>query len=61
MHEVKVFDSSGKLKKVISINALNKRSKKQIENPALFKKNKQFGKLAEKPAKGKKVSEVNKI
>ena len=61
MHEVKVFDSSGNLKKVISINALNKRSKKQIENPSLFKKNKRFGRPAEKPAKGKKVSTLNRI
>ena len=40
MHEVKVYDNSGKLKKVISINALNNRSKQQLENPAMFKRNK---------------------
>jgi len=40
MHEVKVFDSSGKLKKVISIRSLNNRSNKQLETPALFLKNK---------------------
>jgi len=40
MHEVKVFDSSGKLKKVISINALNIRSKQQLETPSMFRRNK---------------------
>mgnify|MGYP003977512093 CR=1 len=40
MHEVKVYDNSGKLKKVISINALNIRSKQQLETPAMFKRNK---------------------
>ena len=40
MHEVKVFDSSGKLKKVISVKALDRRSQKQIDTPSLFRKNK---------------------
>jgi len=40
MHEVKVFDSSGRLKKIISIKSLNKRSIKQLESPALFLSNK---------------------
>lgn len=40
MHEVKVYDSSGKLKKVISIKSLNTRSIKQLETPSLFQKNK---------------------
>ena len=40
MHEVKVYDNSGKLKKVISINALKIRSKQQLETPAIFKRNK---------------------
>lgn len=40
MHEVKVYDSAGELKRVISIKALNKRSEKQFENPSLFRKNK---------------------
>ena len=38
MFEVKVFDSSGNLKKVISEKALNKRSDKQINSPSLYKK-----------------------
>jgi len=38
MHEVRVYDSSGKLKKVISERALSLRSQKQIDNPSLFKK-----------------------
>ena len=40
MHEVKVFDSSGKLKKVISSHALTIRSKQQLETPSMFRKNK---------------------
>lgn len=40
MHEVKVFDSSGKLKKVITVKALNVRSQKQIEDPSKFMKSK---------------------
>ena len=38
MFEVKVFDSSGNLKKVISEKALNKRSDKQINSPSLYRK-----------------------
>ena len=40
MHEVRVYDSSGDLKKVISVKALSKRSDKQLEFPDLFVKNK---------------------
>jgi hypothetical protein len=40
MHEVKIYDSAGKLKRVISVKTLNKRSEKQFENPSLFKKKK---------------------
>ena len=39
MHEVRVYDNSGKLKKVISVKELNKRSELQVQSPALFKKN----------------------
>jgi hypothetical protein len=53
MHEVKVYDRSGKLKEVISINALNRRENQQIENPSIFSKKKRFGgkpvKSQEKP------------
>ncbi len=52
MHEVKVYDSSGKLKEVISINALNAREKQQIDNPSIFSKKKRFGRLGGKSAKG---------
>ena len=38
MHEVKVYDSSGKLKKVISTQTLNIRSKQQLETPDMFLK-----------------------
>ncbi|MZH06228.1 MAG: hypothetical protein F3743_12710 [Nitrospinae bacterium] len=61
MYEVKVFDSSGNLKKVISIESLNKREKLQADNPSIFKRNKRFGRIAEKPAKNKNVSTFNKI
>ena len=38
MHEVKVFDASGNLKKVISIKTLNKRTDKQINSPSFYNK-----------------------
>jgi len=44
MHEVKVYDSSGKLKKVISVKALTARSTKQLETPSVFRNNKRAGK-----------------
>ena len=40
MHEVKVFDSTGKLKKIISPKALDIRSIQQMENPSMFRRNK---------------------
>ena len=40
MHEVKVYDSSGKLKKVISTQTLAIRSKQQMETPSMFRRNK---------------------
>jgi len=51
MHEVKVYDSSGKLKKVISARKLNIRSKKQLEFPALFMRNKRNAKMPGKAPK----------
>ena len=51
MHEVKVFDGTGKLKKVISVEKLNIRAKQQMEFPALFRRNKNNGKLPEKSPK----------
>ena len=36
MHEVKVYDSSGKLKKIISVKTLTKRSDQQINSPSLY-------------------------
>ena len=38
MHEVKVFDATGNLKKVISVKALNKRTDKQINSPSFYNK-----------------------
>jgi len=38
MHEVKVFDASGNLKKIISIETLNKRTERQINSPSFYNK-----------------------
>ncbi len=55
MHEVKVYDNSGELKKVISIKALNIRSQKQLETPSMFLRNKKgkmpWSKTSKSPAK----------
>lgn len=40
MNEVKVFDSLGNLKKVISVHQLNIREKLQMETPSIFRRNK---------------------
>ena len=45
MHEVKVYDSAGKLKKVISVNSLNKREDRKAEFPDSFRKNKRNSRL----------------
>ncbi len=37
MYEVKVYNSTGDLKKVISVKALNRRSDKLINSPSLYK------------------------
>jgi hypothetical protein len=49
MHEVKVYDSSGNLKKVISVKALTKRSDQQIQSPSLYNK------------KGRKAKPIGKV
>jgi hypothetical protein len=55
MHEVKVYDSSGNLKKVISVKALTKRSDQQIQTPSLYNKKgrkaKPMGKVDDKDLK----------
>jgi len=40
MHEVKVYDSAGLLKKVISVKSLNKREDEKADSPHLFRRNK---------------------
>jgi len=40
MNEVKVFDSSGYLKKVISVNQLKIREKNLLDTPSMFRRNK---------------------
>jgi hypothetical protein len=54
MNEVKVYDSSGNLKKVISVNQLNIREKLQMETPSIFKRNKRTGRPSEKLPDSKK-------
>jgi len=44
MNEVKVYDSSGNLKKVISVNQLNIREKKLLDTSSFFRRNKRTGK-----------------
>ena len=38
MHEVKVYDSAGNLKKVISVKKLNERSDEMFRTPSLYQK-----------------------
>ena len=45
MYEVTVYDRSGNLKKVISKESLDIRSREQIDSPHLFRKNKKHGRL----------------
>ena len=45
MHKVKVYDSAGKLKKVIPVKTLNKREDRKAESPGLFRKNKRNSKV----------------
>ncbi len=40
MNEVKVFDGSGNLTKVISVNQLNIREKTLLNTPSMFRRNK---------------------
>lgn len=40
MNEVKVYDSSGNLKKVISVNQLITREKNLLDTPSMFRRNK---------------------
>jgi len=47
MNEVKVHDSSGNLKKVISVKQLNIRGKLQMETPSIFRRNKRTGRPSE--------------
>ncbi len=61
MHEVKVYDSTGKLKKVISKVTLNAREQQQIDDPSIFTKSKKFGRLGGKPVKSQKNTKTHKI
>jgi len=54
MYEVKVYDSSGNLKKVISVNQLNIREEIQWETPSILWKNKRTGRPSEKLPDSKK-------
>ena len=54
MNEVKVCDRLGNLKKVISVNRLNIREKRQMETPSIFRRNKRTGRPSEKLPDSKK-------
>ena len=51
MHEVRVYDDSGKLKKIISVKELRKRAELLVESPMMFKKNNPGEKTTIKAAK----------
>jgi hypothetical protein len=59
MHEVKVYDSFGKLKKVISTKTLNIRSKQQLETPAMFLRYKKGRKPWSKSTKSQTKAETS--
>ena len=50
MHQVKIYDDSGNLKKVISVKALQERSDLLIESPSLIRKTHGDSKPAAKPS-----------
>lgn len=52
MHEVKVFDGAGNLKKVISVKKLTERSDRLFNTPSLYQKG------AKKPKSENQGSEV---
>ena len=54
MNEVKVYDSSGNLKKIISPNQLKIREIMQWENPYIFRRNKRTGRPTAKLPNSKK-------
>jgi len=56
MHEVKVFDGFGNLKKVISISSLIQRSQLQIDQPLVFGKSKGFVRFKKNTANNQKNS-----
>ena len=58
MFEVKIYDGSGNLKKVISEKALTKRSEKQIHFPSLYKKGRK--KMPPSANAGKSVAKIKK-
>ncbi len=51
MHEVKVYNSAGVLKKIISEKKLILRSQKLLETPSIFKRKKRTGRSWLKPVK----------
>ena len=52
MHEVKVYDGDGNLKKVISVKKLTERSDELFNTPSLYQKG------SKKPKSPEQVSEV---
>jgi len=56
MHEVKVYDGAGNLKKVISVKKLTERSNQLFNTPSLYQKG---SKKPKSPAPAPKVPEKN--
>jgi hypothetical protein len=52
MHEVKVYDGFGNLKKIISVKQLCIREDEQSSSPSLFRRDKRIGKPWAKTPKG---------
>lgn len=60
MYEVRVYNSVGKLKKVISVNALKIRGEEQIQSPAMFRKRQTNVKPPPKAPAFSKLSKIEK-
>lgn len=56
MHEVRVYDNLGNLKKVISVKTLKKRAEQQIQTPSLFRKDRKNAKQAKASQSRKKAA-----
>ena len=60
MHEVRIYDSAGKLKEVISPNALEIRGEEQIQSPGMFRKRQPTAKPPTKTPSIRKLGKTEK-